>query len=139
MTREQYKERRRALEGQLQADLALVHAAHEVRVRSLERIWQGFKEGDQRSASPAAAINPPRPRGSVLDDLAAALPRLPEIFDKTDVAGALGYKPSRTTLFRALQQLQKNREIAIQDYSAGGSLTRYRKLKGDGRRGHQSD
>lgn len=129
MTREQYEERRRAIEGQLRADIALVHAAHEVRVRSLERLWQGAREGDQESASPAAAHHPPRPRGSVLDDLAAALPRLPDIFDKRDVAGALGYKPSRTTLFRALQQLQKDREIAIQDHSSGGTLTRYRKLK----------
>ena len=49
--------------------------------------------------------------------------------DARDVVGVLGYKPSRSTLFRALQQLQKDREIAIRDHSAGGSLTRYRKLK----------
>lgn len=139
MTREQYEERRRALETQVQADIALVQAAHEVRVRSLERLWQGFKEGDQEAASPAAALKPSRPRGSVLDDLEAALPRLPENFDKSDVSEALGYKPSRTTLFRALQELQKDRQIAIQDYSAGGSLTRYRKLTGGGQSGHQSD
>lgn len=131
MTREQYEERRRALEEQLRADIALVHAAHEVRVRSLESLRQAGKEGDQEPApaSPNAARNPSRPRGSVLDDLEAALPRLPDIFDKRDVVGALGYKPSRPTLFRALQQLQQKREIAIQDYSAGGNLTRYRKLK----------
>lgn len=134
MTREQYKERRRALEEQLKADIALVHAAHEVRVRSLERLWQGVREEDLGAspASPAAPGNPSRPRGSVLDDLEAALPRLPEIFDKSDVSGALGYKPSRTTLFRALQQLLHDRQIAIQDYSSGGIQTRYRKLKGGG-------
>ena len=131
MTREQYEERRRALEEQLRADIALVQAAHEVRVRSLERLWQGAREGNERvvPATPAAVRNPSRPRGSVLDDLEAALPRLPDVFDKRDVVGVLGYKPSRATLFRALQQLQKDREIAIRDHSAGGSLTRYRKLK----------
>ena len=132
MTREQYEERLRGLEEQLRADIALVHAAHEVRVRSLERLRQAGKEGDQEQppASPAAALKPSRPRGSVLDDLEAALPRLPDVFDKRDVVGALGYKPSRATLFRALQQLQKNRQIAIQDYSPGGNQTRYRKVKG---------
>jgi hypothetical protein len=131
MTRDEYEEHRQALEEQLRADIALVHAAHEVRVRSLERLRLAGKEGGQESApaSSNAMRKPSRPRGSVLDDLEAALPRLPAVFDKRDVVGALGYKPSRATLFRALQQLQEDREIAIQDYSAGGSLTRYRKLK----------
>ena len=47
MTEEEYAERRRALEQELQRDLALIHAAHEARVRSLDSSAGYFK--DQRN------------------------------------------------------------------------------------------
>jgi hypothetical protein len=153
MTREEYEERRRAFEEVLQADIALVHAAHEARIRSLERLWQAKVEGDGDAALPAAsptagdpsaavpktAARPPdpppkpaRPRGEVLDDLTAALPRLPEVFDKYDVANALGYQPARATLFRALERLRDQGVVAIESYSDGGVVTVYRKAAATG-------
>lgn len=119
MTREEYEERRRALDAQLQTDVALVHAGHEARVRSLESLWQAAKAGDGKAAVPAAAPEPPaapqaaaRPPGATYNDLLAALPRLPEVFDKRDVVRELGYKPPYTTLLRALEFLKESGEIA---------------------------
>lgn len=118
MTQEEYEERRRALEAQLQADIAMVKAGHEARVRSLESLWQAAKAGDGKAAIPVAVPAPPaareetaRPPGATFNDLCEALPRLPEVFDKRDIVRALGYKPPYTTLVRALEYLKKSGEI----------------------------
>jgi hypothetical protein len=58
MTREEYEERRRALEEQHRADIALLNAAQELRLRALERFWrEGVEEGEPVPA--AAALIPP--------------------------------------------------------------------------------
>ena len=142
MTREEYEKRRRALEEQLRADIALMNAAHETRIRSLERLWQSTAEDGLDSDRPAASASPAkppkqvpapkqlRPRGSVINDLDAALPGLPKVFDKHDIARVLGYQPAHTTLFRALRQLQAEGTLIIEDHSSGGVTTRYRKTEG---------
>ena len=137
MTRKEYEERRRAFEEQYRAETALLNAAHEVRMRSLERLWQEASDPERAAARPEApgiagqprrAPKPIRPRYSVLNELEEALPRLPEIFDRKDIARALGYEPSRTTLVRALEELRKEGAIELETYSEGGAMTRYRKL-----------
>ncbi|HYO12523.1 MAG TPA: hypothetical protein VE685_04930 [Thermoanaerobaculia bacterium] len=61
MKRSEYEQRRRALEAQLAADIELVRAAHETRVRALESLWLASPE--EEAASPAegsvAAFEPP--------------------------------------------------------------------------------
>ena len=131
MTRKEYEERRRAFEEQYRAEAAQLNAAHEVRMRSLERLWQEASDPKRAAARPEAprrAPKPIRPPYSVLNELEEALPRLPEIFDRKDIARALGYEPSRTTLFRALEELKKEGAIELETYSEGGAMTRYRKL-----------
>ena len=131
MTRKEFEERLRALEAQHQADIALMNAAHEARVRSLESLWRTVAQPDV--AAPATAPAPPAPklkreRFSVFNDLAEALPGLPEVFDKHDIVSALGYEPSRATLFRALRALSKQGMIETESSSIGGATSRYRKL-----------
>ena len=133
MTREEYEERRRALDAMLEADIAMVRAGHEARVRSLESLWQAAKAGDEKAAVPAAAPAPPaappepaRPPGTTYDDLCDALPRLPEVFDKRDVVRELGYTPPYTTLVRALEDLKKSGEIA--DNARFGYRRSFRKV-----------
>jgi hypothetical protein len=149
MTRSEYEERLRALEAQRQADIALINAAHEIRVRSLERLWQAVAEVDgvpavpavpgkgmlpapairpTVSAAPAAAPRKLRQRGEVQTDLEEALPQLPEVFDRRDIVRVLGYEPPRATLFRALRQLQDDGAIAMEDYCLIRTLNAYRKL-----------
>ncbi|HEY6553464.1 MAG TPA: hypothetical protein VI669_08915, partial [Vicinamibacteria bacterium] len=71
---------------------------------------------------------PRRERHSVLNDLADALPGLPQSFDKHDITRALGYEPSRATLFRALRALSDEGLIETESISVGGATTRHRKL-----------
>lgn len=52
MTRGEYEERRRALEEQHRADIALMNAAHEARLRSLEALRQEAIEREREGAAP---------------------------------------------------------------------------------------
>lgn len=141
MTRKEFEERLRALEAQHQADVALMNAAHEARVRSLESLWRtvtGPAADPLPVAAPRTAPAPPAPepapkrkreRFSVLAHLAEAFPGLPETFDKHDIVRALGYEPSHTTLFRALRYLSDKGLIETETMSSGGTTSRYRKLE----------
>jgi hypothetical protein len=145
MTQQEYEQRLRALEAQLQADIAMVHAGHEARVRSLESLWQAAKAGDEKADVPAAAPAPPaaapappaappetgRPPGATYDDLFDALPRLPEVFDKRDVIRVLGYKPPYSTLVRALKFLKESGEI-VENGIPGDYRSSFRKVAPEG-------
>lgn len=129
MTRTEFEERLRALEAQHQADIALMNAAHEARVRSLRSLWQG--DSDPAPSAPVPiqpAPKPRRERNSVLYGLSEALPSLPASFDKHDIARALGYEPPHATLHRALRTLRREGRIESEEYSLGGTTSRYRKL-----------
>jgi hypothetical protein len=139
MTREEYEERRSALEERHRADLDLMNEAHEARMRSLDELWRAGGAADRNSAgpepspdrqaaAPEPAPKPARPPGTVLEDLYEAFADLPEIFDKRDIIRILGYEPARATLYRALTALRQEGLIANDTYSAGGTTTRYRKL-----------
>ncbi|HEX6862643.1 MAG TPA: hypothetical protein VF414_07505 [Thermoanaerobaculia bacterium] len=134
MTREEYEERKRALEAQHLADIALMNVAHQARMRSLESLWETAGPATvstpppSRPAPPAPAPKPRRERNSVLDDLVAAFPGLPGTFDKHDIVRALGYEPSRGTLFRALKALLDAGRISNANFSIGGAPNRYRKV-----------
>jgi hypothetical protein len=132
MRRSEYEQRRHALEEIYQADLGLIRSAHEARLRSLEALWSADPQEDgTESPAPAPETHPePTPRivrpplAQALDD---ALPGLPEIFDKNDVIRALGWTPDRAALFRALDDLIRQRRIAVERFGAGRVTTVYRK------------
>ncbi len=151
MTRGEYEERRRALEAQREADIAMINAAHEIRVRSLDKLWQAAAEDSADftrpaapgngsraapaavpavSAPPAAARRKMRGRGEVQNDLYEAFHQLPEVFDKRDITRLLGYEPARATLFRALRQLMDGGAVAVEDHSLPRTiLTAFRKIR----------
>ena len=139
MTEKEYELRRRALEEQLRADIALLQAAHEVRIRTLDRLRQEALDGERPAAGtepprataqpvPPPAPKPVRPQHSVSDDLAKVLPQLPQTFQRQDILRALGYEPPRTTLHRALNWLREEGVITTETHSPGGTKVRYRKL-----------
>ena len=143
MTREEYEERRRAFEEQHRVDVALMNAAQEARIRSLDRVWQESLERErsaseiprapvQPAPSPAPAPRTLRPRYSVITDLEEAFPQLPQVFTRKDIVRALGYEPPRTTLYHALERLQHEGVIAIETRSEGGTTARYRKVGSTG-------
>jgi hypothetical protein len=64
----EYEQRRRAMERQLAADIEMLRAAHEIRVRALEQLWLDLSEKDQ----PSPAEGPER--GGAGEEIAAAAP-----------------------------------------------------------------
>lgn len=132
MTRTELEERLRALEAQHRADIALMNAAHEARIRSLLSLCGMDPQPVAAPEAPAPVQKPApkrkRERYSVLNDLTDALPRLPESFDKHDIIRALGYEPPHTTLFRALRILSEEGRIETEIFSHGGAASLYRKL-----------
>jgi hypothetical protein len=104
MPREDYEERRSALEERHRADVALLTAAHELRLHSLERLWREGAGGEPeaavpehsavaappaatvREAVPEAAIPVARPLAEVGDD--------DSLFHSTTAGTARRYCPS---------------------------------------------
>ena len=145
MTREDYESRKRVVEAQLAADIELLRAAAQLRLHALEELWRAHcaSEEDAGSGTPASAVtqtgppDPPAeppakpdqaaPKGRIADVL-DVFPRLPEVFDKMDVARLLGYEPSRQTLNRAWSELDRLGKIKLELLSEGRRPTKYRKV-----------
>ena len=151
----EYEQRRRAMERQLEADIELLRAAHETRIRALDRLWLDLSEKDQPSPAdgperggagegPTAAGPAPEvpigtqtgtqaPRevrkgyGEVSLDIEGVFDSLPEVFDRPELVRALGYQPVRTTFYRAIDALVAEGRIMVESRSAGRHRTRYRK------------
>lgn len=114
MTRNEYEARRRRLDDELRAAMELLKAGHQAQVQMLDLLWKLSTEGTAVSTAPTAPPPPEpqrRPRrrgpGELLDEVIELLPRLPETFTKDDVAQALAEPADRSSLFRALQELQR--------------------------------
>ncbi|HEV2853439.1 MAG TPA: hypothetical protein VHC97_11605 [Thermoanaerobaculia bacterium] len=154
MKSREYERRRRSIEEQLQADLELIRAGYQAKLRALETIWLSSAEGDGeasaepsnetvlretvpgetvlsetvQSAPPASEAAFAVRRGDPRSSVDAVLQDLPEVFEKRDIFQALGYKIPRATLYRVLSDLQMDKKIAIAAYSQGGRRTQYRKV-----------
>jgi hypothetical protein len=126
---------RARLEEQLRRDIEILQEAHRIKLRAVETIRQARAE-PMRAASPVpTAPPPPQPprqtrRGawSVINELEALLPKLPEEFDKRDVIARLGYTPSKATLARAFDVLRQEGVLAISETGIGRQPSRFRKL-----------
>lgn len=138
---DEYQERRRVLEEQLQTDLELIRLAHRTKLQALEQLWLSSAEKGAAASTPPESQEPPRHEsqapvetqgnrrtGSARYDVEDVLPVLPELFDKDDVIRALGWEPHRATLQRALDQLRVGKKIAIETRGEGRRPTRYRKV-----------
>lgn len=142
MTHNEYEHYRRRLDEQLHSGIELLKAAHAQQVHALELVWKmGSSEEPVRavaSAPPqnaplaaAAPAQPSRPsrRGAweLTDDVKAALPRLPEVFDRKAVIQALGYEPDRSSLYRILKDLAHEGIIVQMSIGEGRVPTTYRR------------
>jgi len=135
MTQEEFEKLRTRLEEQLRADVEMLYEAHRVKLRAFETIRraQAELEGEEVPApmSEAPAPAPPlKTRGKAGEVLAAveeALERIPDEFDKNDLHRALGFAPSRPTLFRALDTLRQEGIIAVAEPGSGRTPSRFRK------------
>jgi hypothetical protein len=161
MTAGEYERRRRAIEEQCQADIELIRAGCQVKLRALERIWLHSAEDGEAPPQVSSKTVPEtvpetvppetvpvetvpgetqdsrttRSSGwaDVLHDVTAVFHDLPEVFDKSDLYQAIGYRPSRSTLLRVLEILEKEeKKVALELRSGGGRPTLYRKASGEG-------
>ncbi|HEY2737828.1 MAG TPA: hypothetical protein VGK45_05445 [Thermoanaerobaculia bacterium] len=129
---------RARLEEQLRADIELLQEAHRVKLRAFETVWRTQAEVAQMQTPPppvaTAAPAEPADTGNrtggwtVLFSIQEKMDQIPEVFDKNDVAAALGFMPKRATLFRALDELRLDGWIQDESPSEGRRPARYRKL-----------
>ena len=139
MTRNEYEQRKRRLDDQLREGVELLQAAHRQQIRALELVWMTTADEDlalpqvprqaaEDRQAPAPA-EPPRPSrrraGQFNEEVEGILDALPEVFDRNDVAEALGYEPDRGTLYRVLQQLARDGVLSVEEVGAGKVPTTY--------------
>jgi len=134
---------RARLEEQLRADVELLHEAHRVKLRAFETVWRAQADVAQIAQIPAppadwlpAAKAPVSAGGtknrtagwSVFNAIQEKWDQIPEVFDKNDIAVALGSTPKRATLFRALDALRADGLLVEESRSEGRHPARYRKV-----------
>jgi hypothetical protein len=111
MDRDDYERRKAALEEIYRADLDLVRAAHEARLRSLEALRLSGAPASASDPAPPPAPEPPAPAPArklpphLRNAIVEILPQLPAHFERKDVIAALGWTPSRGSLYRVLLDL----------------------------------
>ncbi len=142
MNQTEYQRLRRQLDEELRTGIELLQAGHRAKVEALDARWGEAPAEEIRPSEPEPAAPPPpepaapaaepqrtrRRDGEVQADVEAALEGLGEEFQKSDLCRALGYEPRRTSLHRALRELQKAGVIEVQTYGRGRRATRYRKV-----------
>src|SRR4029077_18202829 len=145
MNRNEYERIRARLEEQRRSGIALVEAAYQAQIRSVDLVWrlQG-EEGDaalEEVVSAAATVQAPLPvpevprqrsGPEVEDDVRAAFPRLPDRFTRRDVCKVLGYEPDRGPLYRSLQKLVAEGHTRVRSQGEGNKAAVYEKAGGDG-------
>lgn len=139
MTREEYEQRKLRLAEQLREGVALLEEGYQRQLRALELIWMADSSGDSElprrepMATAAPAVPPGKPSrqrlapGQLLEDVQAALARIPEVFDRHDLLRVLGYEPERSSLHRVLERLVNEGDLVLEAYGAGKIPAKYRK------------
>jgi hypothetical protein len=140
MRHDEYEQRKQRLETQLREGIALLESAHRQQLRALELVWMTTAEEDLalgagpaaeptavRSEPPAPAPPHRRTPWEIIQDLAAALPAVPEVFDRNLLHEALGYAPDRSSLHRILLRLVENGNLTVERPGRGRVPTTYRK------------
>jgi hypothetical protein len=64
-------------------------------------------------------------------DIEAVLEQVGDVFHKSDLCRALGYEPPRTSLYRALSQLERAGIIKLESPGMGRSAGLYRKVRNE--------
>jgi hypothetical protein len=150
MTHDEYEQRKRRLEEELRAGVALLEMSFRHQIRALQLVWAA-SGGDVEIPSlvmalpeasrllpaapvlpappPAPAPPPPTRRGAwdLLFDVQTALPKVPDVFDRGDICRAIGYEPDRGSLYRSFQNLIEEGAIAIEQRGTGRQPSRYKK------------
>ena len=152
MPQDDYDRYRKRLEEQLHSDIGMLYEAFRAKLHAYETLLRA-RRGELDLGSPEAAdvplapspvsvpppVPPPNPTAvavptrleslALIDAVREVLPQLPEVFDKGDVVEALGFTPSRSTLYLALRTLREQGVLAIARDPGGRQPTRYRRAE----------
>jgi UTP:GlnB (protein PII) uridylyltransferase len=135
----EYQRLRRQLDEELRAGMEMLQAGHRAKVEALDARWQeesgpipASRAPEPREEPATAMAVPPVERerlqaGELLDDIDAALERMGDEFLKSDLCRALGYEPHRSSLHRALRELEREGVLEVQRHGLGRRASRYRK------------
>jgi hypothetical protein len=141
MTDEEFVQRKRTLDLQLEAGIALLQDSHRAQVRALELLRSATRN------EPAGAAEPPAPKvaapapirrpkrraaGTLYEEVVSALDRISGEFNKNDVIRLLASSPDRVSLFRVLRQLEFEGRIVMQEFGSGRRTSTYRKAESGG-------
>lgn len=122
------------LDRQLETGIELLRQGHQVQVRALEMVWMTNPAGpevvDQPAAPPAPAPDRQRKREAwaLYNEVYDALDKLGPEFVRSDVCRVLGYEPDRTSLQRALKELEGEGMIALGAPGSGRIPARWLKV-----------
>ena len=128
MTQHELEGRREELRARYRAALEILEAGHRAQMEELERRWQAEREAVPVALSPVETPRAPR-NAIVLDELREALDQLPEEFRKDDALRVLGFSPHRSTLFRALRDLEWEGRIAVVALGKSRQSILYRQVR----------
>lgn len=140
MDQTEYQRLRRQLDDELRAGMEMLQAGHRAKVEALDARWQEESGLIPASRAPGPREEPATPMavppaererlhaGELLDDIEAALERMGDEFLKSDLCRALGYEPHRSTLHRALRELEREGVLEVQRQGLGRRASRYRKI-----------
>ena len=138
MTHKEFEQRKRRLDEQLEAGIAMLREGHRAQIRALERRAGGepaaaevLRQDAEAPARGARRTRVYRPQGEVYEEVAAVLSQLPAEFDKNDVLRALGRPAGRASLFRALRKLEDEGRIEVQSFGSGRVAAIYRRKQKD--------
>lgn len=139
MRHEEYLQHKRDLEERHRAGIELLEAAYQAEMQALEtlRAASGARSQTARPQTAVAAAPAPSPAGKpvvirhapgeLAEQVLAALPHLPETFDKNDLGQILTGTPNRASLYRVLQQLVDEGVLAQIEFGSGRRVSTYRK------------
>jgi hypothetical protein len=132
----EYRRLRRQLDEELRAGIEMLRTGHRAKVEALEALWiepaveVPAAEPATRETSVPAARQPPEGRrtpGEIRAEVVAALAKLGEVFEKSDLCRAMGYEPHRSSLHRVIEDMLRDGELETESSGAGRRATRYRK------------
>ena len=147
MDEREYERRKQDLESQLEAGIELLRAGARVQRTALDLVWTASPSNPRAGVlpfeiplahCPAPPPPPPPPSppperrkrwgaGQLHAAVEAALQKVPEEFDRTDLIQALGFSPGRGSLYRLLEDLCLAGALERLQSGRGQNPSRYRK------------
>ena len=142
MDERDYERRKQVLDEQLEAGIELLRTAYRAQRNALDLVWMASPQNrsavvlpfeiptTQRSSGQSAPLKKRRwGAGELRAAIEAALEKVPQEFDRSDLIAAMGVEPDRSSLYRIVEEMRQDGVLALIAGGKGQYASRYRKLK----------